>query len=90
MKNITLCILFFLLCSSYAYSQAILTGTIKDENNQPLPGANIYIKDTSMGTAADADGSFSLQVPQNLPNATLVISLIGYASQEIVVEQRVS
>jgi TonB-dependent starch-binding outer membrane protein SusC len=88
MKNVTLYSLLFLIFSTHAYAQVVLTGTIKDDGNQPLPGANIYIKSTSMGTATDADGSFSLQVPENLPTAVLVISLIGYTSQEVVVGQQ--
>jgi TonB-dependent starch-binding outer membrane protein SusC len=86
MKNITLCI-FFLVFSTHVSAQVLLTGTIRDEASQPLPGANIYIKGTLMGTAADVDGSFTLQVPDNLQNATLVISLIGYTSLEVAVGQ---
>ena len=89
MKNTALCILFFLGCSTYVCGQVLLTGTVKDEGSQPLPGANIYIKGTSMGTAADADGSFSLQLPETIETATLVISMIGYVSHEVAVGQQV-
>lgn len=49
----------FLLYSSI-FSQTKISGKITDETNQPLPGANIYIKDTYDGVSSEADGSFSL------------------------------
>ena len=44
----------FLLYSSI-FSQTKISGKITDETNQPLPGANIYIKDTYDGVSAEAD-----------------------------------
>lgn len=62
--------------------QSLLTGKIMDENGQPLPGANIIEKGTTNGVQTDFDGNFSIQVDNN---ATLVISYIGYKTQEILV-----
>jgi alpha-2-macroglobulin len=59
-------------------------GTIYDETNLPLPGVNIVIKGTASGTAADVDGKFSLDIEES--TATLVISFIGYVTQEIDVQ----
>jgi len=59
-----------------------ITGTITDEQNQPVPGANVIEKQTSNGTAADGTGRFSIEVN---PGATLVFSAIGFVSQEVVV-----
>ncbi len=59
-----------------------ITGTILDGNNQPLPGASIVEKGTSNGTQSDFDGNFELQVTDQ--NAILVISYIGYATQEVL------
>src|SRR5690606_2416743 len=42
--------------------QVIISGTIIDENNQPLPGANILEKGTTNGTQADFDGNFSIEI----------------------------
>lgn len=60
-----------------------VNGTIKDGNGVPLPGANIIEKDTSNGTQTDFDGNFSINVSDG--NAILVISYIGYVTQEVAV-----
>lgn len=61
----------------------LVTGRITDEESNPIPGANILIKGTALGTTTDTDGKFSLNVPD--ANAVLVISFIGYLSKEVVV-----
>ena len=62
-----------------------LTGIIKDANGETVIGANIVEKGTTNGTISDVDGKFSLNVA---PGATLVITYIGYISQEIKVDGR--
>ncbi len=57
-------------------------GKVVDENGNPLPGANIQQKGTTNGTVTDADGNFSFSVPSD---ATLIISFIGYVSEEVAV-----
>lgn len=59
-----------------------VAGTITDDQNQPVPGANVIEKQTHNGTAADAAGRYALDVA---PGATLVFSAIGYVSQEVIV-----
>jgi TonB-linked SusC/RagA family outer membrane protein len=60
-----------------------ITGSITDaSSNEPLVGASILIKNTTQGTTSDAQGKFSISVPDN--GAVLVISYTGYATQEIV------
>jgi TonB-dependent starch-binding outer membrane protein SusC len=91
MKNKARYFLLFLatVFSMHAYAQTVLTGVVKDQSDQPLPGANVYIKGTSMGTTANIDGAFSLSINGNIQNTTLVVSMIGYASQEIVIGNQV-
>lgn len=60
-----------------------VTGTVRDENNQSLPGVNVLEKGTTNGTATDASGNFTLRVQDE--NSVLVFSFIGYTSQEIPV-----
>ena len=60
--------------------QIQVTGTVLDETNLPLPGANILVKGTTTGTVTDMDGKFSINV--NGSEAILVISYLGYVSQE--------
>lgn len=57
-----------------------IAGVVKDTNEEPVIGANVIVKGTTNGNVTDIDGRFSLEVPQN---ATLVVSYIGYLSQEI-------
>jgi len=75
-----------LLCLFFAqaYSQgAKISGTILDDQGQPLPGANVFQKGTTNGTQTDFDGNFSLTISDL--NATLTISFIGFTTQEIPV-----
>ena len=66
--------------------QLQISGNITDENGGLLPGANILEKGTTNGTQSDFDGNFALEVADG--NATLVISYIGYTTQEILLEER--
>jgi TonB-linked SusC/RagA family outer membrane protein len=59
-----------------------VSGQITNESGEPISGVSISIKGTARGTVTDNNGSFSLVVPNN---AILVISAIGYLSQEIAV-----
>lgn len=59
-----------------------LKGTIVDENDLPIIGANVLVKGTTNGTITDVDGNFSLDVENG---NILHISYIGYADQEIKV-----
>ncbi len=59
-----------------------ITGTVEDALG-PVIGASIAVKGTSIGTISDADGKFSLDVSDG---QTIVISFIGYVSQEIRIE----
>lgn len=59
-----------------------VTGVVLDPTGMPVIGANIMVKGTTNGTITDMDGKFSLEVNKD---ATLVISYIGFANQEIKV-----
>ncbi len=86
-KNILYCTLF-LFGTFTAQAQVILTGTVKSSTGEALVGASIFIRDTSTGTTADIDGAFKLQISDNAPSATLVVSFIGYITQEIVIGEK--
>jgi TonB-linked SusC/RagA family outer membrane protein len=57
-----------------------VTGTVVDEQGQPLAGASVKIKGASTGTLTDANGNFTLEVPDK---SILVISYIGFISKEV-------
>ena len=63
-----------------------VSGKVQDESGEPLPGVNVLVKGTSVGTVTDLEGTYQLDVPDE--NATLVFSFIGYNSVEIVVGQQ--
>jgi TonB-linked SusC/RagA family outer membrane protein len=60
-----------------------ITGTVKDDKGQPLPGVTIKIKGTDVGTQSGLDGTYKLTVNDN--TAVLVFSFIGFVNQEIAV-----
>ena len=70
------------LLSSTQQNTRKITGTIKDQNGEPVIGANIVEKGTTNGTITDVEGQYSLEVTSK---SVLVISYIGYVTQEVVV-----
>ena len=66
-----------LLSSTVFFAQSTITGIVKDNNNQAIPGVNIILKGTTLGTTSDFDGNYSIQ---NVPNGeyTLIASYVGY------------
>ncbi|MEN7549731.1 TonB family protein [Rapidithrix thailandica] len=61
-----------------------ISGTIKGANDEAaLPGVNVLVKGTAIGTNTDIEGKYTLQVPQNLRQNPLVFSCIGYQTLEI-------
>lgn len=58
----------------------VVSGTVCDENGDALIGASVMVKGTTNGIATDIDGRFSLNVK---PGATLVVSYMGYQTQEL-------
>ncbi|MBE7176449.1 MAG: TonB-dependent receptor [Mucilaginibacter polytrichastri] len=61
--------------------QRSVSGIVKDDQGQPVPGASVKIKGSNAGTATGANGSFSIQV--NGANDVLVFTLIGYTTKEV-------
>lgn len=81
-KFLTFCILLSHL-TVFAQNGISVSGTVTDDSGQPLPGASIIVNGTTTGTQTDFDGLYALN---NVPNnGTLVISYIGYSTQEIAV-----
>lgn len=62
-----------------------ITGTVTDaQSGETLPGVNIMIKGTTIGTSTDANGTFDLEVPSL--QDTLVVSFIGYQTREVPID----
>lgn len=76
-------LVFGMLVVSTVSAQTI-QGVVTDSLNAPLPGANVFIKGTSIGTTTDASGAYSITSREALtPNSVLVFSFIGFTSREI-------
>ncbi|MDR0575022.1 MAG: TonB-dependent receptor [Tannerella sp.] len=59
-----------------------ITGTVTDETGEGLAGASVVVKGTTVGTSADENGNFMLEVPNN---AVLKITYLGYKAAEVTV-----
>ena len=80
------CLLTFLALGSALAQNITVKGEVKDANTgEGVPFASIQVKGTMTGTATDANGNYSIDVPRN---ATLIFSSIGYLNQEAAVEGR--
>lgn len=86
MKKAFFFVLALLLCN-IAYAQMKVTGTVtSSDDGSSIPYATILVKGTQIRAISDLDGKYSINVPDN--NATLVISYIGFSTQEIPVTGR--
>ncbi|WP_072994284.1 SusC/RagA family TonB-linked outer membrane protein [Pseudozobellia thermophila] len=80
--NLVLFPLLLLFCMAVnAQEEITVTGKVTDELDGPLPGASVIEKGTTNGTSTDFDGKYTLRVSG--PDAVLLISYIGYGTQEI-------
>ncbi len=81
-------IVLFSVCALNAFAQdRIVTGKVTSaDDGTATPGVNVTLKGTATGTVTDANGMYSVKVPEE--GGTLVFSFIGLATQEILVGQR--
>lgn len=63
-----------------------VSGTVQDESGISLPGVNVIVEGTSVGTVTDATGNYTLSVPSG--ESVLVFSFIGYVTQQVPVNGR--
>lgn len=69
------------LASTPIQTNLTITGQVRDQQGQPLPGVNITVKGTASGTTTNAEGKYSMSLAD--ANATLLYSFIGYVPQEM-------
>lgn len=82
MKSKLLLILLLLLPAMVMAQERRVTGTVSDENGDPLTGVNVLIDGTTMGTVTDLEGKFTLNVS---PSDQLRFSFIGYTTRLVQV-----
>ena len=88
-KKLTSVILFLALSAGVVSAQTSkVTGKVIGEDGEPVIGASIIVKGTTVGTVTDFDGNFELEVPAN--GKQLVISYIGMKSQEVAATSNVN
>lgn len=78
MKPFILCLCMAFNC--IAFSQTIISGTIYDEHNTPLPFANVLVKNTYIGSASEIDGTYLINLPESNCKDSLfiIVTYIGY------------
>ena len=81
-------VLGILVCSpTPVHAQQTVTGTVMDaETNSPLPGVNIRVVGTDVGTVTNQDGSYELTAPS--PDESLQFSFVGYETRTVAIEGR--
>ena len=85
-RNLLLTLLLILSSNAMFSQQISVEGTIVDNTDTPLPGVNVIIKGTTKGTSTDFDGKYKLTNVDS--NTTLIISSLGFKTQEVLVNGR--
>lgn len=85
----SLTILTFLLVFTATQAQNIIKGTVKNSQNQALPGANVLIKGTKYSTSADSNGEFSIDAKEKT-SFTLLVQYVGFRTEEVAVNGQTS
>ena len=89
MKTLILFWTVLVLGLSSGYAQTTLSGNITDNKGEALAGVNISVKGKVAGTITDYNGNFSLNLKDE-PPFTLIISYVGFATQELQITERVN
>ncbi len=86
-KLFTLVFAITVCTTNFGFSQTSeISGIVKESRDDtPLAGVNVIVKDLVIGTISSTDGRFNLHVHQTQPPFTLIFSMIGYRTQELVI-----
>ena len=85
-RRICLSIFFMLAIATQLFAQQngrTLSGTVKDDRGQIVPGASVKLKGTTQGTVTDAQGRYTLKI--NVTTGALEFSFVGYTTSEIAI-----
>lgn len=77
-----ICLLIFCITTTIAFSQNTVTGVVLDNENIPIPSAEVKIKDTTIGAVTDFDGNFTLTGIEM--NQVIQVSYVGFKTAEVV------
>lgn len=84
--SLVITLAFFISFSNEALGQFTVSGKVLDENNNPLQGVTVAVKEKGKATSTNSSGNYSLNV-ESL-NATLIFTSIGYSTKEVQVNNR--
>ena len=79
-RSASLFLVLLLALPGFSQERKVVTGTISDVDGNAMPGVNVILKGTAIGTSSNAVGNFSIEAAED---DMLVISFIGYRTQEI-------
>jgi TonB-dependent starch-binding outer membrane protein SusC len=79
-RSASLFLVLLLAFPAFSQERRVVTGTTSDAKGNTMPGVNVILKGTAVGTSSNAVGAFSIEAADD---DILVISFIGYQSQEI-------
>ncbi|NJO89400.1 MAG: hypothetical protein HC831_10920 [Chloroflexia bacterium] len=84
-----LCILLILTTTSAAQEKVILAGVVTEKNAEPIPGVSIAINcgKTILGTMADINGKYAIEIPDSLDNFTIQYQFVGMITQRYLVKK---
>jgi TonB-linked SusC/RagA family outer membrane protein len=82
-KKILQLLFLFAVVATSAMAQKTVTGVVKDDSGDPMPGVNVIVAGTTNGTITDTNGKYSIQVPNK--NTVLHFSFIGMEAQDVPV-----
>ena len=86
MKKLIISLTILVLLTLQTFAQFKVSGTVTNANDgNPMPGVNIMLKGTTLGTVTDLDGNYTLEISDSL-NAILMFSSIGMISEEVGVK----
>jgi len=78
-------LLILMAIPAFLHAQNVITGVVTESSSgEPLPGVNVVVEGTAIGTITDIEGKYSLQVED--PEATLVFSYVGFITENIPLE----
>jgi len=83
--RLSLCLLLLMSITSIAQNIKV-TGSVKDEKGEPVTGANIFVRGTTVGVNSDVSGNYSVTAAKG---QTLVCQLLGYFTQKVVISNAV-
>jgi len=87
MRKGILTIISMFLCVIAFGQERTINGTVTDSiEGSPLPGVNIYVEGTTIGTTSDMDGKYEIEVPEN--QNVLVFSFVGYQEKNVNISGR--